>query len=157
MPGAKETLAIHSLEGYAAPVGYALACLEKERERTRETVAELSVEALDAHADGFPNSIGTLLYHVAAIELDWLYTEILERGIPDSFTALFSVDVRDGDGRLSSVSGTELSEYLRRLDTVRQALFVNLQDMNSEDFYRLRHLDPYDVNPAWVLVSPAGA
>jgi hypothetical protein len=48
MPEAREELAIHPLKGYAAPVGYALACLEKELKRTREVVAGLSVEKLDA-------------------------------------------------------------------------------------------------------------
>ena len=150
MSEAKETLAIHPLEGYAAPIGYALACLEKERERTHETVADLSAEALDAYADGFPNSIGTLLYHIAHLE-HRLYREILAQDIPDDFRVLFPVDVRDEEGRLSNVSGADLSEYLQRLDAVRQALFVNLKDMNSEDFYRLRPFNRYDVNPAWVL------
>ena len=150
MSEAKETLAIHPLEGYAAPIGYALACLEKEREQTRETVADLSIEALDAYADGFPNSIGSLLYHVAHLE-HRLYREILEQDTPDDFTALFPVDVRDREGRLSSISGTDLSGYLERLDVVRQALSASLKDMNSEDFYRLRPFNRYDVNPAWVL------
>ena len=148
---AKETLAIHPLEGYAVPVGYALACLEKECERTRETVADLSVKALDARAKGFPNSIGTLLYHVAAIELDWLYCEILEQDVPDDLMSLFPVDVRDEEGRLSKITGAAPAEHLHRLDAVRRALFDNLKDVDEEDFYRLRRLDPYDVNPAWVL------
>lgn len=146
----KEKLMIDPLEGYASPVGYALACLEKERERTCEAVSGLSVEALDAYAKGFPNSIGTLLYHIAAIELDWLYCEILERDVPKNLASLFPVDVREG-GRLSVVSGIELAEHLHRLALVRQALRNILKELDSEDFYRSRNLSDYCVNPAWVL------
>ena len=151
MARAKETLAIHPLKGYAVPIGYALACMETERERTRATVAGLSAHQLEAHVKGSPNSIGTLLYHIAAIELDWLYCEILEREIPEDFAALFPFEVRDEKGGLWSVTGLSLEDHLRRLDTVRQTLLADLKAMTSEDFYRLRRLEPYDVNPAWVL------
>lgn len=151
MPEAKDQLAIYPLEGYAAPVGYALACLEKERERTHETVAGLAVDALDASAEGSPNSIGTLLYHIAAIELDWLYAEILEEDVPEDLMARFPVDVRDERGRLSVVAGSELDEHLERLAAVRRALLDRLEDLDGEAFYRLRSFNAYDVNPAWVL------
>ena len=35
------------------------------------------------------NTIGTLLYHIAAIELDWLHSEILEREFPGDFRTWF--------------------------------------------------------------------
>ncbi len=47
------------------------------------------------------NRIGTLLYHIAAIELDWLYVEVLEQEFPADLDALFRYDVRDAQGRLS--------------------------------------------------------
>jgi hypothetical protein len=65
MTQTKDQIIIYPLEGYAPPVGYALACLKKERQQTRATVAGLSVKDLDAQVKGSPNSIGTLLYHIA--------------------------------------------------------------------------------------------
>jgi uncharacterized damage-inducible protein DinB len=151
MTETKDQLVIHPLGGYAPPVGYALACLEKERERTREAVAELSIEELDARVSGSPNSIGSLLYHIAGIELDWLYAEILEQDIPERYGALFPVDVRDRSGHLSVVAGVPATEHLNRLTVVRDDVLEQLKALDSEEFYRVRHLNPYDVNPAWVL------
>lgn len=142
---------IHPLEGYAAPVGYAVSCLEKERERTLEAVAGLSIDQLDACAAGFPNSIGTLLYHIADIERDWLYVDILERDVPKELLALFPVYHRDKEGRLSVVAGIGLAEHLERLALVRRDLLEQLRQMDLEDFYRTRRLTSYDVNPAWAL------
>jgi uncharacterized damage-inducible protein DinB len=151
MTQTRDQLIVHPLEGYAAPVGYALACLETERERTREAVTSLSIETLDAQTHGSANSIGSLLYHIAGIELDWLYAEILERDIPASYEALFPVDVRDREGKLSVVAGVSAAEQLERLATVRTDLLEQLRSFSTEEFYRVRQLPPYDVNPAWVL------
>lgn len=151
MTEAKEILALHPLEGYVAPVGYAVGCLEKERARTLKTVADLTVQDLDVHAEGIPNSIGCLLYHVAAIELDWLYSDILEQDVPADLMKHFPRDVRDQKGELSALPGTELGTYLDKLSAVRRALLDKLIGMDEADFYRLRRFDPYDVNPAWVL------
>lgn len=148
---AREQLIIEPLAGYAPSVGYALACLEWERGKTLEVVEGLPVEALDARAEGFPNSIGSLLYHVAAIELDWLYSEILEQPVPDELLTLFPAEVRDEHGRLAFFGGVELSDHLERLAAVRRTLLAEHEDMTDKNFYRARILEPYDVNPAWVL------
>jgi uncharacterized damage-inducible protein DinB len=142
---------IHPREGYAAPVSYAISCLEKARELTLEAVDGLSIDQLDAYAAGFPNSVGTLLYHIADIELDWLYCEILERDVPKDLGALFSIQHRDEAGRLSVVAGIDLAEHLDRLSLVRRDLLEQLRHLDLEDFYRVRRLTVYDVNPAWVL------
>ena len=147
----KEQLVIQPLVGYAPSVGYALACLEWERSKTLEGVAGLSLETLDGTADGFPNSVGSLLYHIALIELDWLYSEILEKSIPEDFEVVFPLEHRDEEGHLAVVVGLELDEHLERLATVRRTLLEELQGMTDEDFYQSRLLEPYDVNPAWVL------
>lgn len=148
---AKEQLITLPLAGYAPSVGYALACLEWERGKTREVVDGLAVEVLDARAEGFPNSVGSLLYHVAAIELDWLYSEVLEQPVPDELLTLFTAEVRDDQGRLAFFGEVELADHLERLAAVRRTLLAELKDMTEGDFYRARVLEPYDVNPAWVL------
>ena len=151
MSEAKETKAIYPSKAYPEAIGYALACLEKERERTLEAVAGLSLEELDYYAQGFPNSIGTLLYHIADIELDWLYCEILEQAIPKNLASLFPIYTHDKEGKLSAVTGMNLADHLDRLATVRNDLQLKLEGLSIEDFYRVRRFDAYDVNPAWVL------
>lgn len=148
---AKEQLILRPLLGYVPSVGYALACLEWERSTTLEVVVGLSIEMLDGTAEGLPNSIGSLLYHVALVELDWLYSEILVEPIPEMCEALFPLEHRDHEGKLAVMAGVGLGEHLERLAAVRQTLLKALRDMTDEDFYRPRSLEPYDVNPAWVL------
>lgn len=97
------------------------------------------------------NSIGTLLYHIAAIETDWLFVEILEREIPPEVMNLFPVDVRDAQGRLSCVRGLSLARHRQRLRAVRDALLDALRGMPLEEYRRVRCLPEYRVTPAWVL------
>ncbi|NOK60905.1 MAG: DinB family protein [Chloroflexi bacterium AL-W] len=151
MSRTRKSLILHPLQGYALPIGHALACLQEGRKRTLQSVAELSIHDLDAHVEGSPNSIGSLLYHIAGIELDWLFGEILEQNFPAEFQSLFPLDARDKDGRLSVVAGIELQAHLQRLAFVREVLLKKLKFLDAEDFYRPRSLSRYDVNPAWVL------
>jgi uncharacterized damage-inducible protein DinB len=100
---------------------------------------------------GGGNSIGTLLYHVALIEADWLFEEILGGEGPAWPKDLFPFDVREVDGTLTPVRGLTMDDHLRRLEAVRQLLLGHVGAMSSADLHRVRALEPYDVAPDWVL------
>lgn len=102
----------------------------------------------DAHDE---SSIGTILYHIADIEADWLYVEVLEQPIPPEVAALFPIETRDKQGRLNQVLGFSLDEHLRRLETVRGLLLAAFQQMDLAEFRRVRSFEHYDVTPEWVL------
>jgi uncharacterized damage-inducible protein DinB len=97
------------------------------------------------------SSIGTILYHVADIEADWLYVEVLEQSLPPEVAALFPYPTRDQEGHLTQVQGFSLEEHLRRLETVRALLLDVFQQMDLPEFRRVRSLEYYDVTPEWVL------
>ncbi|MCB0062025.1 MAG: DinB family protein, partial [Caldilineaceae bacterium] len=98
------------------------------------------------------HNIGSLLYHMALIELDWLYVEILEQPAYDEqVSALLPYSDRDANGHLTVVNHESLQTHLARLAAGRQLLVAALQQMRAEEFYRVRHLDAYDVTPEWVL------
>ena len=137
------------LAGYDPAVGAALWRLEDARRRTLELLAELPADYVDAPSEG--NTIGTVLYHIALIEADWLYSEILEQPPPETIELLLPVDHRDEAGILSLVSGETLDEHRARLATVRRHVLDALHPMSEADFVRPRSLPDYDVNPAWVL------
>ena len=80
-----------------------LAYMNLIRERTLEDVEGLAVEAHEHTTAEQINSIGTLLYHIADIELDWLYCEILEQDFPKDIMAQFPYGDRDEAGRLVQV------------------------------------------------------
>lgn len=147
----KERLTLEPLPGYPEPIAYDLARLEDARGRTLEAVQGLTQAQLDTPPGGGGNAIGTLLYHVAAIEADWLYAEILTEDFPEDIAALFPIDVRDENEHLSPVTGTPLEMHLNRLGFVRQRLLERLTDMTLDDYRRPRSLPYYDVTPEWVL------
>jgi uncharacterized damage-inducible protein DinB len=129
-----------------------LAGLRESRERTLVELEDVSDELLDVEVPNGPNTIGTLLYHIALIEADWLVADILgpESGV-EIPAALFPLDDRDATGTLSVLRGEGLAEHLERLSRVRSLLESHLRDMPDGEFRRARSRDGYDVSAAWVL------
>jgi uncharacterized damage-inducible protein DinB len=132
-------------------IGVWLWALNDARRRTNEQLHDLPPAAIDWHPAGSTQSIGSILYHMALIEADWLYTEVLEQPIPEQLAALFPYDARDQHGVLTSMQGVTLVEHLARLDMVRQHVLAAYQALDLPDFRRVRHLPDYDVTPEWVL------
>jgi uncharacterized damage-inducible protein DinB len=132
-------------------IGRALWHLEAARGRLKGTLAGLDETLLDWEPYPGGNSIGTLLYHIAAIELDWLYCEVLEADFPPAVEALLPYPVRDETGRLFVVTAVSLTNHLHRLDTARQILLNVYAKLTLADFRRARELPRYHVTPEWVL------
>ena len=147
----REQLLLEPLPGYEPEIGIFLAALNDARHRTKEKLADLPGEAIDATVPGHANSIGTLLYHIAAIEMDWLYVEILEQEFPEHVVALLPHEVRDRQGALTTVTGLTLTQHLERLDATRHIFMEELSELPRSEFYRARRLEAYDVTPAWVI------
>lgn len=137
--------------GKEPEIGRWLWALEDARQRTLEEVNGLSPAILDWQPPDGENSIGTMLYHMADIEADWLYVEVLEQPFPPQVSALFPYPTRDGQGRLTRVLDFSLEEHLKRLETVRHLVLDVYAQMDLADFRRPRSLEYYDVTPEWVL------
>jgi uncharacterized damage-inducible protein DinB len=146
-------LRVLPLPGYEPEIGRWLWAFQDTRQQTLDSLDGLSAADLDTMPPGADNTIGTLLYHMALIEADWLYVEALEnRPIPPEIEALFSVAARDKQSQLSSLQGMPLEDALYRLEMVRNALLEEFKGMTLEDFRRPRHFPgQYDVTPEWVL------
>ncbi|MBI5156847.1 MAG: DinB family protein [Acidimicrobiia bacterium] len=136
--------------GYSLAVGRFVAMLTDTRARLLADLAALDVAQLDLAPPGSPNSIGTLLYHVAAIELDWLYADLLERDFPPDTADWFPVDVREENGRLTPVVDP-FDRHLARLDWVRGLLFAELRGLTDADLERTVHAGPQGSGADWVL------
>jgi uncharacterized damage-inducible protein DinB len=135
----------------APAIGVWLWALGDARRRTFVQLHDLPAEAIDWHPADSAQSIGSILYHLALIEADWLCTEVLEQPLPDQLAALFPYDARDQHGLLTSIKGITLDQYLARLNTVRQYLVASYHALDLANFRRVRHLPDYDVTPEWVL------
>jgi len=147
----QEHYTIEAPSGYAPEIARLLWMLEDTRRRTKRALDDLDPAVID-WTEPRGNSIGTLLYHIAAIEIDWLYTDVLEgKPWPREVEALFPYDVRDERGLLIAVRDASLEEHVRRLDEVRAIFLASFRGMPIDELRRVRRLTDYDVTPEWVL------
>ena len=152
MPGdQRRTLVVEHGLSSDPTIASLLWMMEDSRRLLLQTVAGLDLATLDWEPAIGGNSIGSLLYHIAGVEMDWLYTEVLEQEPPEEVIALFPSDMREDDGHLARWRGEGLPALEHRLAEVRQRLLATYANMTPEDFRRARSLDEYDVSPEWVL------
>lgn len=139
------------LTSRAPEIGRWLWALEDARSRTMEVLDGLPEAAVDWRPADDESTIGAVLYHLALIEADWFYCEVLAQDIPPEAAQLFPHVHRDGQGHLTHVAGYTLAQHLERLATVRGWLLETFVTMDGDDFRRPRQLEAYDVTPEWVL------
>lgn len=149
-PGRRQ-LVLPQVDCEVPEIGRWLAALSDSRARTHRAIAGMGDRELDWVSPSGGNTIGSLLYHVAAIELDWLYSEILEEEFPTDFRSWFPHDVRDAEGALTTVMGDTFRRHEERLGYVRDRLVRALAGMSLAEFRRVRRLEAYDVTPEWVV------
>ena len=147
----RESLIVEYRSNPAPTIASLLWMMEDSRRMVLEAVAGLDQATLDWEPAIGGNSIGSLLYHIAAVEMDWLYTEVLEQDPPAEIIALFPSDMREDDGHLARRRGEDLPTLEHRLSEVRARLLETYADMTLPDFRRARSLPDYDVTPEWVL------
>lgn len=136
--------------GYAPLVGRFVRMLEDTRERLWRDLEGFDPADLDRTPAGSPNTIGTLLYHLAAIELDWLYADLLEQDFPDGTGDWFPVDVREHDGLLTPVA-EPWDRHRDRLAWVRGRLLDALVGLDDAELDRRRGEEGDTVDGAWIL------
>jgi len=148
----RNVLSVQNLPGYDRDIGFCLWALEDTRRRTLSLLERLDEWVINWVSPVSGLSIGTLLYHIAAIELDYLYEDILGGfDIPDELERLFPQDVRDNGGKLSIIDHESLKSHLHRLSTVRKYLLATFNSMPVDEFRRLRLQAQYSVTPEWVI------
>lgn len=147
----KERKAVDITAANEPVVGAWLWALQDTRRDLLTALDRVTPAMVDWVPPGPRSSIGTVLYHIADIEADWLYVEVLEGDLPPDVAALFPHPTRDGQGRLTHVPGITLEGHLSRLATVRGLLVDAFRDMTLTEFRRVRSFEHYDVTPEWVL------
>ncbi len=136
----------------AAPeVGRWLSAMVDARRRTLRELHTVTSEMLDWRPNAPLNSMGTLLYHVALVEADWLVDDIQARPYPGWLRELLPYPDRDGNGRLIQVDGRPMAEHLERLDRVRRLVLGELKSMTPDEFHAVLVRERYDVSPAYIL------
>lgn len=146
----KRTLQVFSLPEYKEEIGRWLWCLEDVRRTLLAQLNGISQRMLDKKIDE-RQTISTLLYHIALIEADWLYEEVLVTEWDPEIRSLFSLAVRSEDGSLAHIEGQSLEDHFHRLNKVREAFLSHFRSMDLTDWRRPRILEHYDVTPEWVV------
>lgn len=134
-----------------AEIGLMLALLIDARQRTLRSINDISEDAIDWQSSHHRHTIGTLLYHIAAIEIDWFVTEVMEGNVDEEIWDWFPYEVRDDGGLLTIVKDESLERHLERFKTVRDLLINGYKELPLEEFRRKRELEAYDVTPRWIL------
>lgn len=147
----REALAIVSVDAAAPEIGRYLWMLHDTRQQTEQALVGLDPAVLNWVPLPAANSIGTLLYHIAFVEADWLYEDALEQPIPADVAALLPQSDQDQHGHLTVVTDRTLAEHLSVLAAIRERLIAVFGAMSLDDFYRRRSLPRYDVSPEWCL------
>jgi hypothetical protein len=131
-------------------VGRWLAALEDGRRDTLRELEGVTPEIVDWYPDAPLNSIGSLLYHIALIEADWVVNEILELATTYRAQPPLPWPDREAGGTVAG-GRAPAAAHLDRLAGVRRFVLDRLRPITNDDFHRVRQLERYDVAPDWVL------
>lgn len=118
-----------------------LAVLADARSRLMWALDGLTVEELDAPPIMGRNTIGTILYHTALADLDWIYTNMLTEPFPADVINLFPHHMVDGGNNLTQATGWDLDAYVLRLNTARQKVIEHYSTMDITTFRQLLRRD----------------
>src|SRR5688572_3628981 len=118
-------------------VGRWLAILDDARKRTQFTFSQIKSEELDAPPVTGINTIGTLLYHIALSDLNWVFDNMLQQPYPKHVATLFPFPQLNSIGHLSPISGWNVADYQNRLDAARQCIRDVFKPMTVSEFRQL--------------------
>jgi uncharacterized damage-inducible protein DinB len=146
----RRNLLVSPLPEYEEEIGRWLWCLEDVRRTLITELTGISQSILDTKIDE-RQTIGSILYHIALIEADWLYVEVLGAEWDPEISSLFPLDSRSEDGSLTHIEGQSLEEHFYRLNKVREVFLSHFRSMDLTDWRKPRVLEHYDVTPEWVV------
>ena len=132
-------------------VGRYLTMLADCRSLTIEAIKAMRYDLLYWRRNEFDSNISDLLYHIALVEADWLFVDVLQRTIPPELNRHLAYEDRDAQGRLIHIGTEELEASLERLQNVRSVLNREYSGMDLAEFRRLRKSGQREVSPEWVL------
>jgi uncharacterized damage-inducible protein DinB len=150
-----EVLQVTALPGYPDEIGRWLWAMQAVRSKTLELVEGLDQATLDWEGpDGRENSIGSLLYHIALVEMSWLHFDLLlQEDFPPEVKRDFPFEMGGGPPGLTRVPNISLEEHLGRLERSRTVFLDAFRGMTLDDWRRLRTFggDADEVSPEWVV------
>lgn len=157
--GARTQLFIEPYPSVTPEAGLWLGGLQRIRQALLRTVERIDAGGLGQEfidwrgVNGDDNSVGSLLYHVAGVELGWLYTDLLMQEFPPYVHELFPYPDRDAKGALQHVPGVALSEHVARLNASRARFLEVVGGLDPAAWRRMSEPagEEYAVTPEWIV------
>lgn len=113
-------------------IGSLVAMLEHSRASLIETVAGLSVDALEHQHDEKANPIGAMLAHIAAMEWFYQVASIDQRQATAEEWGTWGPFLRLAPGAWSAAKGMTVEQHIERLAQVREKTLAGLATKNDE-------------------------
>lgn len=130
---------LYPAEGYAPQIGSLVAMMENLKERVIHTVKEIPQAQIDHLLDENANSIGALIFHLAAAEKYYQVITFENRTFNEEETAFWQAALDlDEQGR-AQIKGHDVSYYLELYESVRAH---TLEELRKRDDEWLLHTPP---------------
>ena len=145
-----EPRTLYKSSGLSSKVAHWNSLFHETRERLLLIVNELDAKALDFTIDERKvETIGTLLFHIAAIEWSWIFEDIdgLELDYEEwkeAFALRPQVDV-------PQIKGKNKQFYLEKLQEVREQVYQRLQEFEDNDLERIVESEGNKYSIEWIL------
>lgn len=127
---------IKPLQGFSEKIGELLFQLDHTRTVTKTEVAGLRESELDYVEDGTSNSIGALLYHMAAIEKVHQVIAFEKRDLTEEELADWSAALELGKRGQKEIHGKSVDFYLQLLDDTRKETLRLFKEKEDHWLYK---------------------
>lgn len=140
---------------FAPEIGVYVAALDDLLKRQKHRFRGMTIEELDWRPAPDMNSAGTLLLHIATVEVSWMCEEVLGEEFPQDLREMRGH--RDGmmpPGGLPQVEGEPLDFYLEQLDVARtrtKEVLSGFRDADLVTTYRDAGDGEYEYTLQWIL------
>jgi uncharacterized damage-inducible protein DinB len=131
-------------------VGRWLSAFAEVRRGTDAILDEFDPADIDRDPGDGGDTLGSVLYHVASVEIGWMYVDILDRE-RDIDLERYPYASREADGRLAIVRGETLDQHRERLAEARANVVGIIAAMSNEGFHRVHVREEGDVATDWVI------
>ncbi|MBD3234918.1 MAG: DUF664 domain-containing protein [candidate division Zixibacteria bacterium] len=101
-------------DGFSPRIRKYFSLMEDVRRRTIEYVQSLNAEQLSWYPNTKIESIGTLLLHIAAVEISYIQEDIMKRPMGEEWKIAFPIRFN-----IPQITGKELSYFTDKLDGIR--------------------------------------
>ncbi|WP_404451538.1 DinB family protein [Virgibacillus necropolis] len=126
---------VKELEDYSPQMGHLVSMMNYARLTTLQAVQGLTTEQLDYLHSENSNSIGALLFHIAAVEFGF-QLEIFDKREPNEQETLeWGAGYDLGDKGRSEIKGNSLEFYVDKLKTVRERTLKEFQKRDDNWLY----------------------